>query len=97
MRIAKDFKGHNIKTVYNGNETISYRGPLIWKLIPDNIKIAKSLNEFKAKIKKWKLDSCNCHICKTFIPELGFINQFIYITVVFLFWVLSFKVLMFYS
>ena len=52
MRIAKDFKGHNIKTVYNGSETISYRGPLIWKLIPDDIKISKSLNEFKAKIKK---------------------------------------------
>ena len=58
MRIAKDFKGHNIKTVYNGSETISYRGPLIRKLIPNDIKISKSLNEFKAKIKKWKPDSC---------------------------------------
>ena len=74
MRIAKDFKGHNIITVYNGCETISYRGPLIWKLIPDDIKISKSLNEFKAKIKRWKPVSCNCRICKTFIPELGFIT-----------------------
>ena len=50
MRIAKDFKGHNIKTVYNGSELISYRGLLIWKLISDDIKISNSLNEFKAKI-----------------------------------------------
>ena len=70
MRIAKDFKGHNIKTVYNGSETISNRGPLIWKLI----KISKSLNESKAKIKKWKPVSCNCRFCKTFIPELGFVT-----------------------
>ena len=45
---------------------------LIWKVIPDNIIFSKSLNEFKAKIKEWKPDSYNCHIYKTFIPELGF-------------------------
>ncbi len=74
MRIAKDFEVHNIKTVYKGSETISYRGPLIWKLVPNDIKISKSLNEFKAKIKKWKPDKCNCRICKIYIKDLGFIN-----------------------
>ena len=73
MRIEKDFESQNIKTVYKGRETISYRGPIIWKLIPDNIKCSKSLIEFKANIIKWKPDGCTCRICKIFIRDLGFI------------------------
>ena len=35
-------------------ETISYRGPQLWNLIPDNIKSEPTLELFKKKIRKWK-------------------------------------------
>ena len=52
------FKSRNVRTVAYGTETLSYLGPKIWSLIPDTIKAAKSLNEFKSKIKLWKPVNC---------------------------------------
>ena len=63
----------NIRTVYNGTETISFRGPKTWNLLPENIKESKSLREFKIKVKKWRPEGCTCRLCKTFIPRLGFL------------------------
>ena len=63
----------NIRTVYNGTETISFRGPKTWQLLPENIKEAKSLYDFKNSVKKWKPVGCTCRLCKTFIPDLGFL------------------------
>ena len=63
----------NIHTVYNGTETISFRGPKTWLLLPDNIKESKSLYDFKTKVKKWKPEGCTCRLCKIFIPDLGFL------------------------
>ena len=64
----------NIRTVSYGTETIRYRGPKTWDLVPSHIKEAKSLSEFKSKIIAWKPLECTCRLCKNFIPELGFIN-----------------------
>ena len=46
------------KSVFNGTETVSFRAQKTWDIVPDDIKRALSLNEFKLKIKKWK--PCNC-------------------------------------
>ena len=35
-------------------ETISYRGPKLWNLVPDNIKLEPTLELFKKKLRKWK-------------------------------------------
>ena len=67
------FESHNIKSVYRGSETIAFRGPLIWKLLPQDIKDSKNLNAFKEKIKTWKTNSCTCRICKVYVKGLGFI------------------------
>ena len=48
------FKSTNIHTVCKETETISFRGPKIWSLVPDNLKHAKSLSEFKTKIRDWE-------------------------------------------
>ena len=63
-----------VRTVGYGTETIRYRGPKIWELLPTEIKEAKSLIEFKTKIKCWKPEGCTCRLCKTYIFNLGFIN-----------------------
>ena len=62
------------RTVKFGTETISYRGPQIWNLIPERIRTLETLNKFKKEIKSWKCDACPCRMCKTYIQRVGFIN-----------------------
>ena len=73
LRNAPTFKVTNPHTVYNGTETISFRGPKTWALLPNSIKQSKSLAEFKAKIKCWKPEGCTCRLCKVYISNVGFI------------------------
>ena len=68
------FNTRNVRTVTHGTETLSYLGPKIWAIVPNEIKDSESLNEFKRKIKKWKPDKCPCRICKTYVSGLGFVN-----------------------
>ena len=34
----------NVRSVYNGTETISFRGPKTWALVPEDIKKSKYIN-----------------------------------------------------
>ena len=63
-----------VRTVTYGTETVRYRGPKIWDSLPNSIKEAKSLNDFKEKIKLWKHIDCTCRLCKTYIANLGFLE-----------------------
>ena len=45
----------------------------MWKQIPAEIKNEESLDGFKREIKKWKPVECPSRICRTFVPNLGFI------------------------
>ena len=73
IRNAPEFNTSNIRTVYNGTETISFRGPKTWALVPNEIKNSKTLPEFKNKIRHWKPEGCMCRLCKVYIQNLGFI------------------------
>ena len=53
--------------------SIRYFGAAIWNAIPINIKTATPLNDFKNRIKSWKLE-CSCQLCKTFLQGAGLIN-----------------------
>ena len=74
LRHKREFETTNVKSVYNGTETISFRGPQIWSIIPENIKNSQTLLEFQSKIKEWKPKGCMCRLCKTYIQHIGFIN-----------------------
>ena len=63
----------DVKTVAYGTETIRYRGPKTWELLPSDIKNAQSLVEFKAKIKKWKPKGCACRLCINYVYHYGFV------------------------
>ena len=67
-----DFVIPQVKTVNRGIETIRYRGPLTWELVPDDIKESESLSIFKDKIKSWKPSGCSCRLCKNYIPGIGY-------------------------
>ena len=65
----------NVNSTMNfGTETISYRGPQLWNLIPDNLKSEPTLELFKKKIRKWECEPCPCRMCKTYLQHIGFIN-----------------------
>ena len=74
--------GHNLRinrywellrTISYGIETIRYRGPQTWDMLPNNIKESTNLEIFKYSIKNWKPVGCKCRLCKTVIPNLGFL------------------------
>ena len=54
-------------------EEIRYFGPLIWRSLPIEIKNSESLTKFQTLIKCWK-PVCPYKLCKTYIPELGFLQ-----------------------
>ena len=41
--------------------------------LPQELQQAKSLSSFKEGIKNWKPVKCPCKLCKTFVPDLGYL------------------------
>ena len=63
LRINNFLQLPNTRTKKYGNESLSFRGSIIWNQLPDQCKAAKTDNEFKMKIKSWKGLQCTCRIC----------------------------------
>ena len=61
-----------LNTVNRGEETIRYRGPITWELVPQDIREVESLALFKNKIKNWKPTGCTCRLCKEYVQGLGY-------------------------
>ena len=57
-------------TTKMGLETISYCGPQLWNLVPQEIKESASFLVFKGKRKKWNCTNCPCRLCRTFLVIL---------------------------
>ena len=70
-RNASTFFSRNIKTVRYGLQTISYMAPKIWNLVPKKMKQIPTQN---SKIKIWKLENCPYRLCRTYLPQIGFIT-----------------------
>ena len=68
---GKGFVLPKIRTVNMGEETVRYRGPKTWDMVPDEIKEAETLDIFKHRIKKWKPTGCTCRLCTVFVKGLG--------------------------
>ena len=49
------------------------QGPQLWQMLPPTIRNSESPCQFKTKIKNWYEENCRCRLCRTFIPNLGFI------------------------
>ena len=73
LRQISQFCRSLIKLVYHGTESISYLGPKIWDILPDDYKTIQNLNTLKIKIKKWKPENCPCRLCKVYIDRVGFL------------------------
>ena len=52
LRNNNSCKRRRVNSVWHGTESVSYLGPKIWDLVPNEIKESESLNGFKFKIKR---------------------------------------------
>ena len=73
LRNNRSWITSNVRTVYYGKETLSFRGPKTWELLPTSLKNIETLKEFKTRIKTWKPEGCTCRLCQLFVPNLGFL------------------------
>ena len=74
FRNNSTFETRSTKSVYYGSETIFFVGPIIWELLPSNIKDSEGLNIFKSNIKSWKPKKYPSRFCKLYIAGIGFIE-----------------------
>ena len=75
LRNSNTLVSKNINTTNSGLETVFYLAPRIWEQIPEEIKQSKSLNSFKKKINLWIPNACTCRLCKTYVPNVGFLQM----------------------
>ena len=61
-------------TSFGIEETITYLGSKLWQLLPQEIKQSNTLPIFKKRIKCWRGGECNCRLCKTYMPQVGFLT-----------------------
>ena len=73
LRHENEWELPKVRTVNNGIETIRFRGPKTWDLVPEKIRNSKSLAEFKMKINERKPQGCTCRLCKIYIHNLGYL------------------------
>ena len=68
---GKGFVLPRIKTINRGEETVRFRGPKTWDMVPEEIKEAESLAIFRDRIGKWKPMNCSCRLCTVFVKGVG--------------------------
>ena len=73
FRNCREFIRPKVNTVLWGIESLRYYGPVIWDIIPNEIKAATTVDAFKQNIKNWEALDCPCRLCKDFYPFLGYI------------------------
>ena len=78
LRNRPDFITPQVHSVFHGTESISYLGPRIWDIVPEEFKHKKSLNSFKESIKMWVATNCPCRLCKFYLDGVGFVNRIKY-------------------
>ena len=69
------FSIRTVKSVYYGAEPLGFLGPNIWELVPAQLKNVESLEAFESSVKKWEPIECHCRHYKTYIQQVGFIQD----------------------
>ena len=69
IRYFQEIYTENRKTVSYGTETVTYRALFLWANLHTKYKNAKSLDEFKSKIKAWKYEFCQCTLSKKYAQK----------------------------
>ena len=73
LRTNSSFAVRPVHSVYRGTESLSFLGPKIWELVPEDAKQSESLEIFKKKIKQWVPSRCPCRLCRIYLQNIGFV------------------------
>ena len=76
LRSQTDFAGTNVNITSFGLNSLRYLATKIWDIVPNEIKLAKNLDLFKEKIRKWEPKGCHCRLCKVYVHGVGYIDTF---------------------
>ena len=67
------FRSRKVRSTTHGLQSLSFLGPKIWDILPEQLRELIDLNKFKNEIKHWKPSACPCNICRPFISGIGFL------------------------
>ena len=73
LRSHNDFFLPQVNTVHYGHDSLRYFGCKIWEIIPQEIELCGTLENFKLHIKKWIPSQCPCRLCKVYLDGVGYI------------------------
>ena len=66
-----------INSVYKGEQSFRWFGPIVWDtMLPCNFKAISDLEEFKKAIKQWVPTNCLCRLCRDYVPSVGFVTLY---------------------
>ena len=76
-RNDRTFLRPNVNTVYNGENSIRYFGPIVWdEMLPRKFKSIKTLEKFKDDIREWVPTNCPCSLCREYVSGVGYVTTF---------------------
>ena len=74
LRSQTTFASICVNTKKFGLNSLRYVASKVWCMVPLQIKNSGSVEIFKTKIRNWEPKDCYCHICKTYVNNLGLVN-----------------------
>ena len=73
LRDFQEFATKRKRTVKMGLETLNYRSPQLWAILPENVRQINSLVQVKDSVRTWVCIDCPCRLCKFYLPNIGFL------------------------
>ena len=74
LPLKSNFVITSIRTGLKGSHSVRYFGPIIWTLIPEELKNITSLDILKKEIRRWKPTNCPCKICRNYVLTYDLLN-----------------------
>ena len=69
----QEFATTRKKTVKTSLETLNYKSPQLWSILPENLRQINLLLQFKESVRKWVCIDCPFRLCKLYLPNIGFL------------------------
>ena len=64
LRNFQEFARKRKRTVTIGLETLNYRSPQLWSILPETLGQINLQVHFKESVRKWVRNGCPCRLCK---------------------------------
>ena len=66
LRGSQNLSVPRVHTTTYGLRSIRYEGARLWNKLPENLKTADSILDFRSMINTWNGPTCGCNVCKHF-------------------------------